>query len=60
MDFVHDRLEDGKALRILAVVDNFHCERLLVGVWYSMKGEDVVRFFEWACIPWLSQAHSCR
>ncbi len=32
MDFVHDRTEDGKALRVLCVVDNFSRENLMLYV----------------------------
>jgi len=41
MDFVHDRLEDGKGLRLLAVVDNFNRECLLLMAARSMSGEQV-------------------
>jgi len=30
MDFVHDRLEDGRGMRVLGVVDNFNRECLLL------------------------------
>lgn len=46
MDFVHDRFEDGKALRMLAVVDNFNRECLLLKAARSMSGESVAACLE--------------
>ena len=46
MDFIHDRLEDGKSLRMLAVVDNFNRECLLLRAARSMRGEHVAADLE--------------
>ena len=43
MDFVADNLFDGRKLRMLAVVDCFTRESLVIHVGQSLKAEDVVR-----------------
>jgi putative transposase len=41
MDFVHDRLEDGRSLRVLTVVDNFSRECLALEADRSLSGARV-------------------
>ena len=43
MDFVADRLSDGRRIRSLTIVDIFTRESLAIEVGPSLKGEDVVR-----------------
>jgi putative transposase len=45
MDFIHDRLEEGRKLKILNVVDDF--TKICVGqvVASSITGDDLIRFF---------------
>lgn len=46
MDFVFDRLETGRTIKILNVVDDY--SKVLIGqiVDHSIRGTDLVRFFE--------------
>lgn len=46
MDFVHDRFETGKTLRVLGVVDNFSRECLMLEAGKSMNGERVAACLE--------------
>jgi putative transposase len=46
MDFVHDRLDDGKQFRILAIMDLFSRECLSIVADHSMTAEKVVRGLE--------------
>lgn len=46
MDFVHDALIDGRAFRVLTVVDQWSRESPLVEVQCGLSGRDVVRAFE--------------
>lgn len=41
MDFVHDRMEDGRCLRVLTVVDNFSRECLALEADRALSGERV-------------------
>src|SRR5437867_2876951 len=41
MDFVQDRMEDGRSLRVLAVLDNFSRECLVLEADRSFTGEQV-------------------
>jgi len=41
MDFVHDRMEDGRALRVLTVVDNFSRECLALEADRALSGDRV-------------------
>jgi putative transposase len=43
MDFVHDRLEDGRALRVLTVVDNFSREYLVLEADRALSGDRVAQ-----------------
>lgn len=46
MDFVHDRTEDGRSLRVLTVVDNFSREYLALEADWSLNGERVAATLE--------------
>jgi putative transposase len=43
MDFMHDRLEDGRAFRLLNVIDDFNREGLGIEVDFSLPAERVIR-----------------
>ena len=43
MDFMHDRLEDGRTFRLLNVIDVFNRECLAIEVDFSLPGDRVVR-----------------
>lgn len=55
MDFMHDRLEDGRAFRLFNVLDDFNLEGLGIEVDFSLPGERVVRslkqIIEWRGKP---------
>lgn len=55
MDFMHDRLEDGRAFRLFNVIDDFNREGLAIEVDFSLPGERVVRaldqVIEWRGLP---------
>ena len=55
MDFMHDRLEDGRAFRLFNVIDDFNREGLTIEADFSLPGERVVRaldqVIEWRGIP---------
>lgn len=55
MDFMHDRLSDDRAFRLLNVIDDFNREGLGIEVDFSLPGERVVRVLdqitEWRGIP---------
>lgn len=46
MDFVHDRLEDGRSLRVLCVVDNYSRECLALHAARKIRGLDVAACLE--------------
>lgn len=46
MDFVHDRLEDGRAIRLFTVIDDFDREGLGIEVNFSLPAECVIRSLE--------------
>jgi putative transposase len=46
MDFVHDRTEDGRSLRVLTVVDNFSRECLALEADRTLSGERVATTLE--------------
>lgn len=46
-DFVADRTEKGRNLRMLAVLDEFTRECLAIEVGHSLKSEDVLEVLEW-------------
>ena len=46
MDFMHDRLEVGRAFRLLNVFDDFNREGLGIEVDYSLPAERVIAWAE--------------
>ena len=55
MDFMADRLGDGRAFRLLNVLDDFNREGLAIDVDFSLPAERVIRslnqIFEWRGKP---------
>jgi putative transposase len=55
MDFMHDRLEDGRAFRLFNVIDDFNREGLGIEVDFSLPAERVMRaleqIIEWRGVP---------
>lgn len=45
-DFMHDRLEDGRAIRLLNIIDDFNREGLAIEVDFSLTAERVIRTLE--------------
>jgi putative transposase len=43
MDFVHDQLADGRAFRVLTMVDNWSRESVLLEAGFRLTGDDVVK-----------------
>jgi putative transposase len=43
---MHDRMEDGRAFRLLNVIDDFNCEGLGIGAGLSLPAERVIRAFK--------------
>ena len=43
MDFVHDQLLDGRAFRVLTVIDNWSRESVLVEAGFRLTGESVAK-----------------
>ena len=54
MDFMHDRLEDGRAFRLLNVIDDFNREGQGIEVDFSLPAERVIRALE-QIIEWRGQ-----
>jgi putative transposase len=46
IDFMHDRIENGRSIRALAIVDDFTRECLTLRIDYSLGSADVIREFE--------------
>ncbi|MFA7431776.1 MAG: IS3 family transposase [Rhodospirillaceae bacterium] len=46
MDFMHDRLQDGRAIRLFNVIDDFNREGLGIEVDFSLPAERVIRSLE--------------
>jgi putative transposase len=59
MDFMHDRLEDGRAFRLLNVIDDFNREGLGIEVDFSLPAERVVRTLD-KIIEWRGQPRVIR
>jgi putative transposase len=59
MDFMHDRLEDGRAIRLLNVLDDFNREGLAIEVDFSLPGERVVQTLE-RIIEWRGEPKAIR
>lgn len=55
MDFMHDKLEDGRSLRLFNVIDDFNREALGIEVDFSLSSERVIRLLKqinfWRCKP---------
>ena len=43
MDFMHDKLEDGRSFRLLNLIDDFNRETLSIEVDFSLQAERVIR-----------------
>jgi putative transposase len=54
MDFMHDRLEDGRGFRLFNVIDDFNREGLAIEADFSLPGERVVRALD-QVIEWRGQ-----
>ena len=59
MDFMHDRLEDGRAIRLFNVIDDFNREGLGIEVDFSLPAERVIRSLE-QIIEWRGRGHALR
>jgi putative transposase len=46
MDFMHDKLEDGRSLQLFNVIDDFNREALAIEVDFSLPSEQVIRSFK--------------
>jgi putative transposase len=46
IDFMHDRIENGRSIRALAIVDDFTRECLTLHIDHSLGSADVIREFE--------------
>ncbi len=49
MDFMHDRLSDGRVIRFLTVVDTFSREGLALHVNWRLKARDVIQVLDNIC-----------
>ena len=59
MDFMHDRLEDGRAFRLLNVIDDYNREGLGIEVDLSLPAERVIRTLD-RIIEWRGKPHAIR
>jgi putative transposase len=59
MDFMHDRLQDGRAIRLFNVIDDYNREGLAIEVDFSLPGERVIRTLE-RIIEWRGTPKSIR
>ena len=59
MDFMHDRLEDGRPLRLFNVIDDFNREGLGIEVDFSLPAERVIRALE-QIIEWRGKPQALR
>ena len=59
MDFMHDRLEDGRNLRLFNVIDDFNREALGKEVGFSLPSERVIRPLQ-QIIAWRGRAQVIR
>jgi putative transposase len=59
MDFMHDRLEDGRAIRLFNVIDDFNREGLGIEVDFSLPAERVIRALE-QIIEWRGRPQALR
>ncbi len=59
MDFMHDRLEEGRAIRLFNVIDDFNREGLGIEIDFSLPAERVIRALE-QIIEWRGQPAALR
>lgn len=59
IDFMHDRLEDGRAFRLFNVLDDFNREGLGIEVDFSLPAERVIRTLD-QIIEWRGKPHALR
>ena len=59
MDFMHDRLEDGRPLRLFNVIDDFNREGLGIEVDFLLPAERVIRALE-QIIEWRGKPQALR
>jgi putative transposase len=59
MDFVEDRLENGRKIRTLNIIDDFNREALAMEVSFSFPAERVVEVIE-QCIEWRGKPKQIR
>jgi putative transposase len=59
MDFMHDRLSDGRAFRLFNVIDDFNREGLCINVDFSLPAERVMRSLE-QIIEWRGKPRALR
>jgi putative transposase len=59
MDFMHDRLSDGRAFRLFNVIDDFNREGLCIEVDFSLPAERVMRSLE-QIIEWRGKPRALR
>jgi len=59
IDFMHDRLEDGRAFRLFNVLDDFNREGLAIEVDFSLPAERVIRALE-QIIEWRGKPQALR
>jgi putative transposase len=59
MDFMHDQLSDGRAIRLFNVIDDFNREGLEIDVDFSLPAERVIRSLE-RIIEWRGQPSRIR
>lgn len=59
MDFMHDRLEDGRAIRLFNVIDDYNREGLGIEVDFSLPAERVIRSLE-QIIEWRGKPEALR
>jgi putative transposase len=55
MDFMHDMLDDGRAIRLFNVLDDFNREALAIEIDFSLPSDRVIRalnqLIEWRGLP---------
>ena len=55
MDFMHDRLQNGRSYRLLNIIDDFNREGLAIEIDFSLPSERVIRtlnqIIEWRGKP---------
>lgn len=59
MDFMHDRLDDGRSIRVFNVIDDHNREALGVEVDFSLPSERVIRSLK-NIIEWRGKPHTIR